>query len=279
MVMDTVSPQVYTWLEENNMQYRVFPNMQSEAAYDLATIYNGSQTFINYQDYFQIMMMNKFYMYELTDYDKVCYFDGDIVIRKNVDFVFNFSAPAGKILSRGDIVFACDEETGTSGPLISPPFIAGENLLIEPKSYKFDDIREQFTAFGFDEEVIRSIYPRHKITDLRLSDWDSYVFHAHAHCSRCRYWDVLHIHTLEDMDILCRDIIDNDIQVYTELKQLSGEEECRAEIDKFERDAHVVDITLPEDERYMLKQYALDCLANQHYNTSEKIAQNFDKKK
>ena len=279
MVMDTVSPTTLDNLAENGIEFRVFPNLQSEAPYYLATQFNGERDAIKYRDYFQIMMMNKFYMYELTEYDKICYLDGDIVVRKNIDFVFNFNAPAGKFLTRGKINIEPEsEETGEKKLHIDLPFIAGENLLIDPKSYKFDDIIKQFTVFGFDEDVMRTIYPRNKITDLRLSDWSTHVFHAHAHCTYCRYWEIFQIHALEDMDILCRNIINDDITVYDELKALCGEAEYRKDIDALELGENIIDITLTEDEQIERRATILSDLADCHLVASNKVYTEFKKK-
>lgn len=169
MVMDTVSPSTIETLFTNNIPFRVFPNLQSNAN---LYIEQGGRVSMNQNDLFQIMMMNKFYMFDLKEYDKVCYLDGDMIILQNIDFVFNYRAPAGKILQYEP-----------------PAMVAGEIILINPKDSDIETILEEFTVFGFDEAVLRTIYPISKITNLKLSDWNHLILHAHAHCNHFRYWN------------------------------------------------------------------------------------------
>ena len=47
---------------------------------------------------FRVNMLMKFYSFELTEYSKVCYIDGDSLFLKNCDFIFSYRAPAAKHL-------------------------------------------------------------------------------------------------------------------------------------------------------------------------------------
>lgn len=222
MVMDTVGKDIIEKLEAFNIEYRVFPNMQLYAPYKRLKD-DAASSLISYTDYFQIMMMNKFYMYELKEFDKVCYFDGDIVVRKNTDFVFNYNVPAGKILTYGDINQQFDEKTQKYSYVIDKPFVAGENIVINPKDYSFDYIMDKFGPFAFDEDIISTLYPRYQITNLPLTDWDDYIFHAHAHCVNCRYWEILSLYYESDIDLFCEEVIHDDVAMYQKLKHICGE--------------------------------------------------------
>lgn len=80
---------------------------------------------------FNIDMLMKFYSFELTDYKKICYLDGDILVIKNCDFIFNFRAPAAKYLGWEDIV----------GPIhlsSKKGLLAGEVMLLEPGTFSME---------------------------------------------------------------------------------------------------------------------------------------------
>lgn len=156
------------------------------------------------------MCLNKFYMFDLKEYDKVCFLDGDMIIRENIDFIFNFSTPAGKVLNENQI--------------------AAEAMIISPKDFSSNYIIDKFGIFAFDEEVLRMLYPAYKITDLRLSDWNHLIFHAHAHCNRFRYWLYFDINELE----LCLSFIDKLVTDETAFQQFyEGKSWCSENNDNF----------------------------------------------
>lgn len=193
MVMDTVSIQTIKKLEHYNIPYKVFPNLQSSAKVVGILQKPDIRTEINHAQFFQIMMMNKFYIFDLKEYDKICYLDGDILIKENIDFIFNYQTPAGKILEYGSIKVKDGEFS------VDPPFIAGEHWLINPKDYTSWEIFEKFTPFEWDECVIRQLYPINKFTNTLLTDDTDYIYHAHSHCNMFRYWEYFQLRSVEDV--------------------------------------------------------------------------------
>lgn len=238
MVMDTVSPSTIEILHKNQIPFKVFPNLQSSA--NLILEQHGRET-ISQNDLFQIMMMNKFYMFDFKEYDKVCYLDGDMIIIKNIDFVFNYRTPAGKILQYK-----------------APAMVAGEVILIDPKSSDMDTILDQITVFGFDEAVLRTIYPISKITHLPLSDWNHIILHAHAHCSRFRYWNYFNLNSINKCYAFIEMLVDAEYTENNTNKFNEGQDICgkyqREFFDTFD-DKEFTNLDMENDEyRDLLRQ-------------------------
>lgn len=231
MVLDSVSTETLMVLEELDIQYRVFPDLFSTAR---LTVMREGRTLLHHE-YFQIIMMNKFYCFELKDFDKVCYLDGDILVKKNIDFIFNYSTPAAKVLSYGD-----EREGGDA-------HIAGEQMLINPADYDFDYIYKEFTPFGFDESVLKDLYPLHKITDCRITDDHDYIFHAHAHCAGCQYWTHFNLNTPYETFNFVHDVVYNVINIM-DIKNLYDDYAYIKDEDKY--DVVVIDSSHAFDEEF-----------------------------
>lgn len=178
---DALSPETFQTLTKLNIKYKVFPDLRHFIPQALE---KENRTALNQQEFFLVMCLNKFYMFDLKEYDKVCFLDGDMIIRENIDFIFNFNTPAGKFLNENQV--------------------AAEAMLISPKDFSSKHIIEKFGIFAFDEEILRCLYPFYQITDLKLSDWSHLIFHAHAHCNRFRYWLYFDVNELD----LCLKFID-----------------------------------------------------------------------
>ena len=226
MVMDTVSPYCLDVLNRMQIQYKVFPNLQSYAPYAKIAENNNIKDLKDMQidnaAFFQIMMMNKFYMFDLKEFDKVCYFDGDILVRDNVDFIFNYQTPAGKILLRGDIT----SNTDNNKYKVDKPFIAGEHILISPKDFSCNYIIKKYTIFAHDENIIANLYPRRRITHTGLSDDCTKIFHAHSHCCMFRYWEVFDLNEDNILDFCKIMMIDgpgSEQDKVLDLKSLAGD--------------------------------------------------------
>ena len=200
MVMDTVNINTIKKLEYYNIPYRVFPNLQSSAKVIGALQKNDPHTEIDHAHFFQIMMMNKFYIFDLKEYDKICYLDGDILVKENIDFIFNYQTPAAKVLEYGNIQIKDGKLT------VDPPFIAGEHWLINPQDYTSWEIFEEFTPFAWDECVIRQLYPINKFTNTFLTEELDLIYHAHSHCNMFRYWEYFKLKTVEDVHVFYENI-------------------------------------------------------------------------
>lgn len=183
IVTDNVSISTIKVLEQFNITYKVFPDLRQSAH----SVLSQDDDFggICGNSLFQIIMMNKFYMFDLKEYDKLCYFDGDIIVRCNVDFCFNYNTPAAKVLCYGD--------------KDNNPHTAGEHMIINPQDYNSKDIIMRFGILGFDEEVLRTLYPIWQITNIELTDNQEYIFHSHAHCCKYRYWNDFEITSIETL--------------------------------------------------------------------------------
>lgn len=188
MVTDGVSTDILEILNERKIPYKIFPDLTKSVPYFIR--FHNRET-VSGRDMFQIIMMNKFYMFELKEYDKVCYFDADILIRKNIDFIFNYSTPCGKVLD------------------YKRPFVAGEQLLINPKDYNMLDIIDKHTIFAHDELVYCSLYPIYTFSDCRLTDDANYILHAHAHGNLYQYWKHFQLSTIEQLYRWCDDMVLN----------------------------------------------------------------------
>lgn len=182
MVMDDVSFGVLETLRDRNIPYQIFPNLTKAAPY-YCRVHDKDN--LSGRDLFQVMMMNKFYMFELKEFDKVCYLDGDILIRQNIDFIFNYRTPCGKVLD------------------YRRPFVAGEQLLVNPKDYEFQDIIDKYTIFAHDEVVYCGLYPIYAYADCKITDDACYVLHAHAHGDLYRYWEHFELKTIEALYEWC----------------------------------------------------------------------------
>ena len=136
IVSDTIAFDVIPELERKGCLYYVVPDLQR----------------MHMQREFNIDMLMKFYSFELTDYKKVCYLDGDILVVKNCDFIFNFRAPAAKYLGWENIV----------GPIhlsSEKGLLAGEVMLLEPGTFSMEYFfSKEDLGPEWDEAILRDCF-------------------------------------------------------------------------------------------------------------------------
>lgn len=192
IVLDTVSVDTIQKLEQYHIPYKVFPNLQSKARM-LGIKEKEPRLKVTFAEFFQIMVMNKFYVYDLKEFDKVCFIDGDILIKQNIDFIFNYQTPAGKIREHGRI-------RENNGRIEAPmTLITSEYWVVNPHDYKSAEIFEKFSIFAWDELVLSALYPYEKVTNTSLILDNQYMYHAHAHGYSFRYWEYYNLITEEDI--------------------------------------------------------------------------------
>ena len=168
IVTDTIFMQVVDTLQANNCQFYVVPDLQRMENND--------------QKEFRVNMLMKFYSFELTDYAKVCYIDGDILILKNCDFIFNYRAPAAKYLG-------WDYYPIHQSPPENIGILAGEMMLLEPGTFSMDYFFNM-DNFGkcWDEAVLRDNFGIQRVANMPITD-TNYIYHAHATGEKNKYWE------------------------------------------------------------------------------------------
>ena len=237
VVTDNVSLNTLEKLDSLNIKYRVFPDLRN---YYFNVLVDEHRLSLNTSEFFQINVMNRFYMFDLKEYDKLCYFDADILVRKNIDFIFNYNAPAAKFLTFGDV----DNKNYND---IERPFkdgvqLAAENMLINPQDFSSKDIIDKIKISGFDEYVLPTMYDITQITNLTITDNMEYVIHAHSHGNGFKYWEHFHFNTTEDVVNFCAKIKDisftND---FMDIKMKYGDYNCS---NQFTDDLTLVDLAV-----------------------------------
>lgn len=190
IISDTIAEEVIPDLEAKNCLYYVVP--------DLQRMYNGEHLF-------SIDMLMKFYSFELTDYKKVCYLDGDILILKNCDFVFNYRAPAAKYLGWDEIhPIHTSEKKGQ---------LAGEMMILEPGTFSMDYFFNGNNEISnyWDEAILMNYFGIQKVTDIRITD-TNYMYHAHTTGNNNRYWERCNIYNEKDLDHFLNEYSINEIR-------------------------------------------------------------------
>ena len=179
IVSDSIAFNIIPELERNHCQYYIVP--------DLNRMSEKPRTFT-------IDMLMKFYSFELTDYKKVCYLDGDILIIKNCDFVFNFRAPAAKYLGWDYRPIHKKVNPGEQG------ILAGEVMLLEPGTFSMEYFFSKESLEGeWDEAILRDNCGIQRVTNLPLSD-TNYLWHAHITGNNNKYWEKCEIYSEDGLD-------------------------------------------------------------------------------
>lgn len=173
IVTDTIFMNVVSTLQAKNCNFYVVP--------DLQRMHNGDE------NDFRINMLMKFYSFELTEYSKVCYIDGDSLFLKNCDFVFSYRAPAAKHLRWNHIPIqdSPPEEIG---------IFAGELMVLEPGTFSMEYFFSK-PHFGgcWDEAVLRDNFGPQRVAHLPLTD-THYIYHAHSTGEKNKYWEYHNIY-------------------------------------------------------------------------------------
>lgn len=183
IVTDTIAIDVIPELELKGCLYYVVPDLQR----------------MHTEHLFSIDMLMKFYSFELTEYKKVCYLDGDILVLKNCDFIFNYRAPAAKYLG-------WDDKRPIHDSSNEPGQLAGEMMILEPGKFSMDYFfksDKQITEF-WDESVLQNYFGIQSVANIRLTD-SNYLYHAHVTGKENKYWEKYNIVTEKDLDDFLND--------------------------------------------------------------------------
>lgn len=182
IVSDDIAMEVIPHLEVKNCLYYIVPNLQRMYTERL----------------FSIDMLMKFYSFELTEYDKVCYLDGDILVLKNCDFVFNYRAPAAKYLGWDNHrPIHTSKERGQ---------LAGEMMVLKPGTFSMDYFfkSERDLTTYWDESVLQENFGIQQVTNITLTD-SNHFYHAHTTGSNNKYWERYNLYSEKDLDDFLND--------------------------------------------------------------------------
>ena len=188
IVTDNVSSEIIDNLNKLDINYRIFPYKE----------------FMNSN--FNIpCMINKFYIYEFKDYDKVCFLDGDCLIKKNIDNIFIYSVP---------------------GLVLSGDFIYGVMFLVNPNDYpSFSFVYDNYKDSKNDETVLSLLY-NYKNSSTLSDMFSQNIFHMSDNSDiyeqhERKYWNLLNIASIEDVDNLLENL-DEKLIIFSKI-YLGGE--------------------------------------------------------
>lgn len=164
IVTNNISDYTLSLLDEIQALYTIVPRVDFKPA-------------VGMHDLPYALTLNKLHLFDLTQYDKICFIDGDVLIAANIDAVFDMDPP-------GFIVF-------------KPTFLSGILMLFNPKSHTFKEFYTKFRTAGADEVIINHIYSPQKITDLSI------FFESLIHMSnggtgtQYKYWQSEHLDSID----------------------------------------------------------------------------------
>ena len=162
IVTDNISTDILALLDEVEALYTIVPRIDFIS---------------NFQSY--AMTLNKMQLFHLTQYKKVCFIDGDALVSKNIDSIFDMDPP-------GFIVFR-------------PSFLSGILMLLDPKSHTFKKIKTRFRYAGTDEVIINHLYSVNKVTDL-VEFFDSLIHMSNGGTgTRYKYWKIYNLNTINKL--------------------------------------------------------------------------------
>ena len=126
---------------------------------------------------------NKFYIYTLTQYKKVCFIDADAILIENIDSVFDADTPAFMAL----------------GPI----FISGIMILVDPTSFT-PEMFKKFRYLADDESVWNKLYNPNTTTNIGKY-MDSIIHWSDGGDNSMKYWNHYQLHSLEDVQKFIQD--------------------------------------------------------------------------
>lgn len=151
LVTDNISSESKAILDEIGIVYTIVPRVD----------------FINQKNRY-FVTYNKFHIYSLIQYDKVCFIDCDALVKTNIDTIFSNSAP-GFVISGED------------------NYLSGVLILISPitKTLKdFEPYREECSA---DEQVWGQVYNYAEVSDL-FDYLNKLIHRTDVLSSEDKYW-------------------------------------------------------------------------------------------
>lgn len=126
IVTDNVSKSSLKVLDDENIKYKIFPLMR----------------YPNGENYHYSMTLNKFWIYELEEYDRVGFIDGDVYPFSNIDFYFQ---------EPGEWFISCNMQTKDR--------INGGIFIIKPdKNRLYNDFMNYKNCSTNDEDMLTAIY-------------------------------------------------------------------------------------------------------------------------
>lgn len=156
---NTVSNEYLNLYEKYNIEYIIIPNNSLTKIYKKEDPYRFSCT------------INKFYVYELTDYEKVCFLDTDLIIFKNIDFLFD-EKPLPYVLLRIENEYDSLE-------------FAGGLFIVKPKKDFFYNTILNYRNNQDDEHLLRKIYASENFYSQSVSIIYNYTLHKGR---KPKYW-------------------------------------------------------------------------------------------
>jgi hypothetical protein len=163
VVTDNISQDSLNILKQLDIPYNIFPRID----------------FLHEEALYQITF-NKFHIFGLKEYDKVCFIDADAIVNKNIDLIFSHPTPA----------FVKFNED----------FISGVLILIDPNTKELADFLPFRESCGEDESVWNKLYLKHLQYNLDPY-FSSITHHSDAGFTHCKYWKVYELDTVDKIRI------------------------------------------------------------------------------
>lgn len=162
IAVDTLSKETYDTLNNFGIDFKVFPNVAKNE-------YERTD--------FQILTLNKFYAFHLTEYDKIIYLDADIIINQNIDYLFKWQAPAAKWFTIGE---PSDRNRVDCVP--------SELMVLTPGDFTVPEIINKYGYNVIDDHLLKCLYPVDIIAFIGAVLWEDKIYHSHAHLIENPYW-------------------------------------------------------------------------------------------
>ena len=83
--------------------------------------------------------LSKFYVYSLEEFDKVCFLDADMIMQKNIDFIFKMPY---------DFI----------GTICGSGMLSGDIWMVKTDKENFNKIKEKYAEFDNDEQVLNTLF-------------------------------------------------------------------------------------------------------------------------
>lgn len=138
LVTSTISEHTINILQKNNIQYIIINTLSFNQK-------NKNRWNIT---------LNKFYIYNLTQYNKICFLDADIIIKHNIDYIFQFNTPC--FLSPRYDSFK-RYSIFKDNQLLNYP-LRGGTFLITPSQKDFYNLLYLAETCDDDEELLEKFY-------------------------------------------------------------------------------------------------------------------------
>ena len=142
--------------------------------------------------------INKFEVLNLKEYDKVFFIDSDILLIKNIDFLFDLSMDTNILITERYKYPNTDNEDYDLG---------GEFFIIKPKNIDYDNIIEKDAEniYGNDEEILLKYFKNDHDVFPRSLDIKDYIYHDGT---PTKYWELFNFNIdtffkLEEPDFQC----------------------------------------------------------------------------